>query len=264
MNKPPNKTLIGAFVVAGIALAAGSVVALGSGHFSNANPKVYVYFNSSVKGLQIGSPVMFRGVKIGEVRNIALELNAQDLSVLVPIEIELNPKSFSVVGATPGVGPSLPALIQRGLRAQLQLASVVTGQLTVYLDFVPGAPAKMNGPSDARYPEIPTIPSDIEQLQQRLEALPIKDILAKLDASLTGIDRIANSPNIEGGMVAARKLITDIDRQVTRNENLGFQTGQTLEEVSKLTRSMNAFVDYLSLHPEALLRGRHESKGESK
>jgi paraquat-inducible protein B len=264
MSKAPNKTLIGAFVVAGIALLAGSVMVLGSGKFFDKNPRVYVYFNGSVKGLQVGSPVMFRGVKIGEVTNISLDLDAQDLSVLVPIEIELKPKSFSVIGATPGFIPSLPALIERGLRAQLQVASVVTGQLTVYLDFVPGAPAKMNGPKDARYPEIPSIPTNIEQLQQRLEALPINDIMAKLDASLTGIDRIANSPNIEGGMVAARKLITDIDRQVTRNENLGYQTGQTLEEVSKLTRSINAFVDYLSLHPEALIRGRRESKGDSK
>jgi len=264
MNKPPNKTLIGAFVVAALALAAGFVMVLGSGKFLDRNPKVYVYFNGSVKGLQVGSPVMFRGVKIGEVSNIALDLNAQDLSVLVPIEIELRPKSFSVIGATPGFIPSLPALIERGLRAQLQVASVVTGQLTVYLDFMPGTPAKMNGPSDTRDSEIPSIPTDIEQLQQRLEALPIKDILAKLDASLTGIDRIANSPNIEGNMIAARKLITDIDRQVTRNENLGYQTGQTLVEVSKLTRSLNDFVGYLSLHPEALLRGRRESKGESK
>ena len=65
MSKPASKTLIGVFVIGAIALAVLAVVVFGSGRFFSEKMPLVMYFEGSVAGLNIGSPVMFRGVKVG-------------------------------------------------------------------------------------------------------------------------------------------------------------------------------------------------------
>jgi paraquat-inducible protein B len=226
MSKPANKTVIGVFVVVAIALVVAAVLILGSGKFFKHNPKFVAYFQGSVKGLSVGSPVAFRGVKVGTVTEIKMLFNPKDLSIMIPVYLELEQGSLQMAQGdqtmedyrklhSMGMKDFAENLIRRGVRAQLDMQSIVTGQLMVSLDFYPDKPAKLVG-ADQRYPEIPTIPTTMQQLAERLEKVPIDEIVAKLNAAMGGIDKLVNSPETAGTVKAIRQAVDEI-RSLVQN-----------------------------------------------
>jgi len=264
MGKQANKTLIGVFVLIAIVLVIAAVLAFGSGRFFKHTTKFVLFFEGSVKGLQVGAPVMFEGVKVGQVTDIALQLDAKDLSVFIPIYIEIDPATIKVINSTlpKGRDEYIQPLIEKGLRAQLQIQSFVTGQLMVYLDFWPEKPIRLVGAEDGAYPEIPTIPTDLQDLTRRLGSLPLKEILDKLNATLDGIERIANSPKLHASMDSLDRLLKNADRILAQYDGLGPQTNKTLEDVSRMSRSLRSLADYLERHPESIIKGKPSAKGE--
>src|SRR5208282_1219362 len=132
MSKQASKSLIGAFVLGALVLVVAGIVVFGSDKFFRKVNKNVMFFEGSVKGLQIGAPVMFRGVQIGHVTNIVLEVNAKDLTAFIPVYTEIYPQKIVPIGSNVSYDQRyLQALIDKGLRAQLQLQSFVTGQLMV-------------------------------------------------------------------------------------------------------------------------------------
>ena len=186
MSHKANKTLIGVFVVGAVALAVISVLIFGSGRFFTERLTYVCYFQGSVKGLNVGAPVVFRGVRVGTISDISIESNIETLSIKIPVYIELEPKRFGQTGPSKDPKANLERLIKAGLRAQLELQSLVTGQLMIELDFHPHTPAKMVG-NDTGYPEIPTIPSGMEELAKTIEKLPLDQLANKLTAAIAGI-----------------------------------------------------------------------------
>jgi paraquat-inducible protein B len=222
MSKQANKTLIGGFVVGAVVLVIAGVLIFGSGRLFTKLDKYVLYFKGSVKGLNIGSPVMFRGVKIGSVTDILLQFNAEDLSIRIPVVIEVDPERFisedNVRKSSKGY---LKLLIDKGLRAQLQMQSMVTGQLMINLDFHPDKPAELVGIRN-RLPEIPTIPSGLEEFTRKLGRLPIEELFSKMVKAIEGIEKIVNSPELIGSLGSLDRalqdihlLLEDIDRQFT-------------------------------------------------
>jgi paraquat-inducible protein B len=184
--KRANPAVIGGFAVGAIALIVIGLLAFGgAGWFVQRNTYI-AYFPGSVKGLQVGAPVDFRGVKIGQVTEIRVLFNPQDVSARIPVIMELDPTQIDVAGHDQTVAESAEPerLIEAGLRAQLQSQSLLTGLLFVNLDFYPHASARLLG-GDEPYPEIPTIPSGFEQLQQ--SAGDIAARLPKLLDQLNGL-----------------------------------------------------------------------------
>jgi paraquat-inducible protein B len=264
MSKQANKTLVGAFVVTAVILIIGALLVFGSGQIFKRTGKFVLFFEGSVKGLQIGAPVMFEGVKIGEVTDIALQFNEKDLSVFIPIYIEIDPSTIVVVGGSGRTDKAqyIQPLIQKGLKAQLQMQSIVTGQLMVYLDFWPDKPIKLVGSPDEKYKEMPTVPTDLQDLTKRLGELPLKDILVKLDGTLAGIEKLVNSPKLAEDLASLEQLIKNADKVVLQFDGLGTQTNSTLDEISRMSRSLRALAEYLERHPDALIKGKTPAKGE--
>jgi paraquat-inducible protein B len=169
MRRQASPKLIGAFVLGGLALLALGLVVFGGTRWLGERTVYVAYFPGSVKGLQVGAPVDFRGVTIGQVTEIRIRYDASDGSLQIPVLMAINPERIAVVGEDQAVeGPDdFDDLIGRGLRAQLQVQSIVTGLLFIELDFYPAAPLNLVGAEDG-YPEVPTIPSTMEQLEQTL------------------------------------------------------------------------------------------------
>lgn len=92
MSKPANKTLIGAFVIGAIALLVIAVLIFGSGKFLKKTFHTVVFFEGSIKGLNEGAPVIFKGVKVGAVKEIRLIYDAANDSLRIPVIIELEPE----------------------------------------------------------------------------------------------------------------------------------------------------------------------------
>jgi len=238
MSKQASKTLIGAFVAGSILLVIAALLILGSGKFLTDTITYVLYFEGSVKGLNIGSPVMFRGVKVGQVTDILLRFNPSDMSVHIPVIIEVEPDRISGVSRLRDPHVYMQELVERGLRAQLELQSVVTGQLMVNFDIHADSPARLVG-IKSEYHEIPTIPSSLERLTKTIEQLPLDDLFNKLVQAVDGIEKIVNSPDIIDTIQSLKQTLEDAQGVL---HNLDTQIGPiftSLENTSASAR--NAF-----------------------
>lgn len=237
MSKQASKSLTGAFVIGALALVVAGIVIFGSGKLFRKAFKNVMFFEGSVKGLQIGAPVVFRGVQIGQVTDIVLDVNARDLTAFVPVYIEIYQQKIVPREGGPGYDQQyLRALIEKGLRAQLQPQSIVTGQLMVDLDFHPNTPIRLVG-LEKRYPEIPTIPSGLEQLTRRLEELPLREIADRLNETLAGMNKLVNSRELQASIGSLNQLLHDTDALVN---NLRTEIGPLALEIRETTDAARA------------------------
>ena len=252
MSKQANKTVIGIFVVGAIALAIAAVLVLGSGKFFKHTLSAVCYFEGSVGGLNIGAPVVFRGVRIGSVTNVLLRLETTKLIFVIPVYIEIEPDKIGVIGAPPKqAGQNLKTFIDRGLRATLETQSFVTGQMQVGLDFHPDKPAKFSELKiDTKTPEIPTIPTPMQELAKKIQNLPIDQIFEKLSSALDGIDKLVKSPEIPEAIRSVnlalgdvRKLVKNVDGQVGP---LVSNLNETVKDIRGLVQNADAKVAVLT------------------
>ena len=203
MGRQARKTLIGAFVVGAVALAAAGITVFGSGRFFQKRFTFVMFFSGSITGLSVGSPVEFKGVRIGQVTKIAAVFDPGKLTITIPVYVEIDPKSLVVSGSEDSSSAHSPhdfyqPLLDKGLKAQLDIESFITRQLYISMDFYPDSPTRLVG-LDPLHQEIPTIPSLQDQIVQTLQKLPEK-IMNVTD----GIERLVNSP-------AAQESLRDLD-----------------------------------------------------
>ena len=255
MAKPVNRKLIGGFVVLAVGIMAASVAIFGSGEYFRAKTDFVVYFEESVKGLNVGAPVLFRGVQIGQVKTIILRSYTKDLKFTVPVIVEIYPQRFQFVTGGLDVGSTLEerihALIEKGLRAQLVSLSLITGQLAIEVEMHLGTPAVMRkGEFEQKYIEIPTIPSTLARLGEALDKLDLKDLEAHLQSALAGADRLLNSPDLtaaihefKGVMQDARGLLQNVNGKV---DTLAGNLNRTIDDADKLVRNVDGQVKPLS------------------
>lgn len=242
MSKAPNKTLIGAFLLGALILALTMVTVLGSGRLFSQRFINVMYFRGSVKGLNVGSPVMFRGVRIGSVKKIELRYNAKDLSFIIPVYAEIDPDKMVYVGHTPGTQHTRE-LIGKGLRAQLETQSLLTGQLAINLDmYGSDKPAILLGLDD-RYDEIPTIPSSLEQLTKKVQDLPIQDLFEKLDSATKGLDRLVNSPDTQESVQSINQTFKELRKTIqavnTRIEPIMANMSDSTDSLRSASRNID-------------------------
>lgn len=232
MAKQASKTVIGIFVVGSIAMLIAGVIIFGSGEMFKKTLKYVMFFEDSVKGLQVGAPVIWHGVEVGSVSSIVLRANTKKLSINVPVVIEVDPKRIEIEGAmAKDPRERMKHMIAKGLRARLALQSIVTGSSMIEIEFLPGTPVRLTG-LDSRYPEIPTVRSPMDKLAQKLENLPIEKIAGKLADILDNLDRLLEDPEI---------------KEMVHNLNVGSKKlDEVLEKADKLLLDADSRVNQIS------------------
>src|SRR5262245_56657150 len=131
MPKVTTTKVVGGFVLGAIALLVAALVLFGGAALFQSTRKAVVYFEGSVNGLSVGAPVAFRGVDIGSVTDIVLQVNAQTGTATIPVYIQIDPSKISWAGGQQLTPEARQEVIKRGLRAQLATQSMITGQLIV-------------------------------------------------------------------------------------------------------------------------------------
>jgi paraquat-inducible protein B len=228
-----NPALIGGFVVGAIALIVIGLLVFGGTSWFAQRSTYIAYFPGSVKGLQVGAPVDFRGVNIGEVTDIKVVFDPKDVTARIPVVMQFDPSRITVVGMEPtgSYQDRVKGLIEAGFRAQLQSQSLLTGLLFVNLDFHKNAPSRLVG-GDQPYPEIPTIPSGMEQLQQSAGdiAAELPNVLNNLNDVLTSIN---NELQASGGNV--QQIVADMADIANRIQERGPVFDKILDNVDGAT-----------------------------
>jgi len=173
-----NALLIGAFVLAALAMIVVGVLWLSGNTLFKKQQEAMIFYKGNVTGLYVGAPVTFRGVAVGQVEEIGIRVDRDSLQSLIPVRIRLQPDAlrFRRNGADAAI--DLPTLVQRGLRARLVAQSFVTGQKSIELDFVPNTPSTLIG--DGSKPEIPALGDRFGALIDQVADLPLRDTVQEV------------------------------------------------------------------------------------
>lgn len=251
-------------------------------------------FDSTVRGLEIGAPVEYRGIRLGTVKDIQLGPDPNGEHILVPVVlVDLEPQRLEMYRTVEGsmsAGRELDALIhdpvkrarrqveEYGLRARLETGNLVTGKLYVDFDFYPDAPPATITQAGV-YPEIPTIPGSFEGILGSIQALLSKLEKANLKETLDNLNKLmvstgnlmavlsrdapALSDELRGTLIDVRATfrnaattLNTLNNATSPEGEIGGQLQDTLKEVSAAARSIRLMADYLERHPEALLKGK--------
>jgi paraquat-inducible protein B len=239
--KPKVKpAVIGAFVVGAFALAVAALLYFGGINFFSHPERFVVYFRESIEGLDLGSPVRLSGVRVGKVVDIHVLYDAKTNEPVIAVACDLDKNQIrdnrdEVIDVTkPG---QLQQLIDRGLRAQLEVISLATGLLNVELDFYdPKAYPPQPVPWKSEYAVVPYVPSPNEEF---------KAIRANLNEVLSKVAKI----DFEGLSNSLKALLVDTRAQVDGLDLKGAvaqwkQTGATLQGVIQSANLDKTLADF--------------------
>jgi paraquat-inducible protein B len=242
MNKKISPTLIGGFVLGAVALLVVAVIAFGSGRLFRKTKEFVVYFDGTVNGLNVGAPVKFRGVEIGSVKNILLQLDTGMEVRSIPVVFEVDLKKITSRGASGTILDDPKALrdaIDRGLRVQLRTESLVTGVLYIGIDLFPGTPVKLVQAARLKYTELPTVPTALERVEltageilAKLSEVDFKGMMDSASKVVDGVSSLVNSPALKSALQKLDQTMPKIDEAVV--------------EIRKMTTSLDGNIGTLS------------------
>jgi len=182
---------VGGFILGAIALGVAAILFFGGLRLFSSTSRAVVFFGESLAGLEVGAPVTFHGVRIGSVKSIAIRMNVDDMIARIPVFLEFDSDKVSWEGSRSGKSAiDQQRLVAAGLRAQLAVQSLVTGQLRIDLEFRPGTPAQLVG-AVVDVPEIPAVPSDLDELRNKLSALPLHELAETAQRAFLSLERLS-------------------------------------------------------------------------
>lgn len=235
-------------------------------------------FAGSVRGLLPGAPVEFRGIRIGEVDAIQLQLDADEREAHIPVTVWIEPERLGIKNDTAGTDKVSVAerelwdrLVRNGLRAQLKTGSLITSALYIDLDFYPDDPQRQIV-WGAGVPELPTVQTPLDELRgllSRLSRLPLDRMGEDLSQSLEALRETMQTTNVlmerldretvselNKTLEQTRRTLISAEKVLSPNSALQSEAHRVLQELGSAARSFRIMADYLERHPEAIIRGK--------
>ena len=236
MSKRVSPTIIGAFVVASFAILVAALIVVGSGKMFTRPIRFICMFQGNLNGLKVGAPVKVRGVQLGTVAEIKVRLSPSEgrlrpgiTELRLPVIVDLDRSQLLARG---GTGEALEKskfqeLIKQGLRAQLNTESLLTGLLYIDLDLHPGAPMNLALEPGGAYREIPTIQTNLEQLQERLskaldkfEKIDFQALVVSITDAANSIKTLTGSPELKATLESLKGTVANLNQAVISARSL--------------------------------------------
>jgi paraquat-inducible protein B len=295
MSQKAHNLKTGIFVLVGFAIALGVILVIGSGRLFARRVPVIVYFDSSVNGLSVGAPVKFKGVPIGEVKRIRIAFDEDSIRQSIPVLLELDEERVVTTADQAldlGDRVFMRQQVDRGLRASLEIESVITGRLYVQLDYIPNAAPPRFLHRTGTYIEIPTVSTGLSEFVESLtrtdiaglaadlrtlmrtvdeavKALEVTSIRSELVTTLKSMQSILGSPSLTNA-IHSLTLTSDEARSFIRRAEpklgtLGTDVTRFTDETVRTLAGMRDTLDGVSgvLAPDSLMLGRLEETLES-
>ena len=216
MSESRKPLLIGSFLLSGLFLLVVGTLLLSRDSWFSQPSEYVVYFKGALDGLDVGADVTYRGVKVGSVREIRLSYDRNIKDVVMPVILRIDPRQATSKRSFDQV---LEQLVQRGLRAQLQTPSLLTGKAIVALDIFPDTPGYVREPNELELPAIPSVPSRIDQaanllndLVAEIRELPLLELIDSATQAMRGIERLSRSDDLNNGLHSLEATLANLDR----------------------------------------------------
>lgn len=181
---------IGFFVICGVTLAVFTIIAFGDIHPLHHGRSADIVFSGSVSGLEVGAPVTFRGVPVGQVSAITIEYDPSSHRAYVRVQVMLQDGSMSLSGNVAGRRASIARWVAEGLRAQLVPTSLISGESEINLDFIPSDPKRLH-PDITDQPEISAASGAAGPVAQQLSELDLEKLTSEADRTLESVRRLS-------------------------------------------------------------------------
>jgi len=230
MSRKSNPMVIGSFVLAGLLLGFGLLAFLLTDRLFRDTEEYVMYFEGNVDGLDRGSPVLYKGFRVGRVTDMRLVVNRETGEATLPVFVALEPDRLEYENGAARRRPGAAFHIERGLRAQLQRKSLITGQMVIMLVEAPDSEVVLHHSGNG-VPEIPTIPTLTQDLADTLQRLPLEQMVHDLHTTLTAVRDLMD----EGGV---KDSLKSLDRTLDRTDALLGKLEDPLPElVSDVSRT---------------------------
>jgi len=224
MDRRSNPALVGGFILGGVALTVAATLFLGSGKLFRDEVEYVSWFKSSVNGLNVGAPVKFMGVTIGEVTAIRLrpvggdpldtaqEFEDWETNLRIPVFYEVDKDLLRREGAVVDVGDpvTVQAMVEGGMRAGLAVESLLTGRKYIALSVNPDSPAELVNDQNVDAPELPTISTGLEWLERDVQGLMAKLTDLDIEGLISAIRISAEEVGQLASGDATREAIAEI------------------------------------------------------
>jgi paraquat-inducible protein B len=196
-----------------------------------------LYFNQSIRGLTIGAPVEFRGIKIGEVSSIKLDFDPKKKEFRIPVLVTIEPErifgqDFKEVFQKDNGKAIIKEFVHRGLKGVLKNGNLLTGQLLVDFDFYPDAKPQQVTYEES-YPVLPTKQAELQQITEsltsvldKLEHIPFEQLSQDLHQTLQTASRAI-------GQIPVQELSQDL-RTTIHTANT------TMQQIDDLAKNFNS------------------------
>ena len=238
MSKQVSPTLIGSFFLAALGLVIITILMFSGGSYFKKHHQFVLFFHeeNNLNGLNVGAPVKLEGVKIGEVKEVALLLDEKTLEVIKPVVIELDYSNIindddldDVYESKEGEAhnDSVKNFIKKGLKAQLKTQSMLTGLLYIEFQFIPQDELVMTGRNFRDLPELPTTTNATEDIKraaqrvvERVQKLPLEKIVEDLAVNMHEIKVILTSQSLIENRQGVNQSIKEMEKLlVNLNDN---------------------------------------------
>jgi paraquat-inducible protein B len=246
--------------------------------------KYVLYFNETLRGVNVGAPVTYLGLPIGEVTAVGLEYNPKNNSARPRIEVVTYPERFMAhVKKSADFEAKIQSHMKRqsfiqnavdhGLRAQLRSGNLLTGQQYVALDIFPNAPrVKIDWTKSPA--EIPVVPSGLQDIETKISSIlgkidkmpiegignDVKQILEKIDTVLKRVD-VEVMPEVKTSLEELKRVLENINNTlVGQDAPTQQQLRDALQEITRAAQGVSGLTEYLERNPEALIRGKSKEK----
>lgn len=237
MSKKANPAVIGTFVLGATLLAVVAILTLGSSKLFEKTSTYVLYFDGDMGGLDVGAPVQYRGMRIGSVIEMRLELDLDTGDTLIPVYIELERSRLTFTGSAHEGREVEFQVNERGVRGQLQTDSLITGKKKVALVKSPESPIRLVG-ADPSVQEIPTIPTVEEELLQALANLPFESIVSNLNATLEHVADLAGSSEVKDAIASISQSSGKLDSLLAKLDKTVPELLKTATATAEETRGL--------------------------
>jgi paraquat-inducible protein B len=257
-----RSTRVGIFTLVGLVLMVLVLGAVTGVSWFEERRRFVVFFPNPV-GLREGNPVTFRQTALGEVVSVDLVFTGRGVESEVQVVISVRRDVLHGLGGEQLAKLTDEELAARlsglGLRATVRATSPLAGQKYLDLDFDPSVPARFAGIKDLPWPEIPTAPTDLEQIREKVEAaigkiadVPFDKVLLQMQATLASAQRLLDAGEIEksmremrSGLVASQKLMGRTEKTLEKFEGVADRVGTTLGAADTTMKNLQATLDRL-------------------